>query len=38
VIDLVRAFPRSKVIGCSTAGEIFGAKVGDDSLVVAVAR
>ncbi|HEY0133050.1 MAG TPA: FIST N-terminal domain-containing protein [Nannocystis sp.] len=38
VVDLVSAFPRSKVLGCSTAGEIFGAKVGDDSLVVAVAR
>ena len=38
VIDLTRAFPRSKILGCSTAGEIFGAKVGDDGLVVAVAR
>ncbi len=38
VLEVTRAFPRSKVIGCSTAGEIFGAKVDDDSLVVAVAR
>lgn len=38
VIDLTHAFPRSKILGCSTAGEIFGTKVGDDSLVVAVAR
>jgi len=22
--DLVRAFPRSKLLGCSTSGEIFG--------------
>lgn len=36
--DLARAFPRSKVLGCSTAGEIFGTKVLDDSMVVAVAR
>lgn len=36
--DLVQAFPRSKVLGCSTAGEIFGTKVLDDSIVVAVAR
>lgn len=38
LVDLARAFPRSKVIGCSTAGEIFGAKISDDSLAVAVAR
>ena len=44
LIDLAGAFPRSRVIGCSTAGEIFGSQggqragVGDDSLVVAVAR
>lgn len=36
--DLTRAFPRSKVLGCSTSGEIFGTKVLDDSMVVAVAR
>ncbi|MBA3548551.1 MAG: hypothetical protein H0T76_18870, partial [Nannocystis sp.] len=36
--DLVQGFPRSKVLGCSTAGEIFGTKVLDDSIVVAVAR
>jgi len=38
LIELARAFPRSKVLGCSTAGEIFGTKVLDDSMVVAVAR
>lgn len=36
--DLAQGFPRSKVLGCSTAGEIFGTKVLDDSIVVAVAR
>lgn len=36
--ELARTYPRSHVIGCSTSGEIFGTKVVDDSLVVAVAR
>jgi len=36
--DLIRGFPRSHVLGCSTAGEIFGTKVLDDSIVLAVAR
>jgi hypothetical protein len=35
---LVAAFPTSKVIGCSTAGEIYGASIVDQSLTVAVAR
>jgi hypothetical protein len=34
--ELRRAYPRSHVIGCSTAGEIFGSDVNDDSLSVAV--
>lgn len=38
LLDLTRGFPRSTVLGCSTAGEIFGTKVLDDSMVVAVAR
>lgn len=38
LVDLVRAFPRAKVLGCSTAGEIFASKVLDDSVIVAVAR
>jgi len=38
LVDLVRAFPRSRVLGCSTAGEIFANKVLDDSVIVAVAR
>lgn len=36
--DLTAAFPRSLVVGCSTAGEIAGDAVQDDSLSVAVAR
>ncbi|MFO0737582.1 MAG: FIST N-terminal domain-containing protein [Labilithrix sp.] len=36
--ELVAAFPRSHVVGCSSAGEIFGARVNDQSLSVAVAR
>jgi hypothetical protein len=35
---LVRAFPTSAVMGCSTAGEIMGDTVADGSVVVAVAR
>lgn len=36
--ELARAYPSSHVVGCSSAGEIFGTKVFDDSLAVAVAR
>lgn len=35
--ELRRAFPAAKFLGCSTAGEIDGAQVNDDTLVVAVA-
>ena len=35
---LLRAFPRSHKLGCSTAGEIAGAEVLDGSIVVAIAR
>lgn len=34
--ELAAAFPRSALIGCSTAGEIAGAQVSDASLSVAV--
>jgi hypothetical protein len=34
---LFAAFPQAKVVGCSTAGEICGATVRDESLTVAVA-
>jgi hypothetical protein len=36
--DLVAVFPRASVIGCSTAGEIFGTTLTDSSLSVAVAQ
>lgn len=36
--ELVARFGRSHVIGCSTAGEIFGTALTDNSLSVAVAR
>lgn len=36
--ELQRAFPRAHHLGCSTAGEIHGATVRDDSLSVAVVR
>jgi len=36
--ELRRAYPRSHVLGCSTAGEIFGDSVNDDSLSVAVMK
>jgi hypothetical protein len=35
---LANAYPSSHLIGCSTAGEIFGTQLWDDSLAVAVAR
>jgi len=31
-------YPRSRIVGCSSAGEIHGTRVLDDSLVVAVAK
>ncbi len=36
--DVRRALPKSHLIGCSTAGEIHGGGVFDESLVLAVAR
>jgi hypothetical protein len=36
--DLKRRFPSSHVVGCSTAGEITGTAVKDDSIVVAAMR
>jgi len=34
--ELASAFPRSAIIGCSSAGEIHGSSVADGTLVVAV--
>ena len=36
--ELVEAYPESHVIGCSTAGEIMGTTVRDNSLAVAVVQ
>jgi hypothetical protein len=36
--ELRAAYPRSRIVGCSSAGEIAGARVHDGSLSVAVAR
>jgi len=36
--ELVSAYPSSVVVGCSSAGEIHGAHISDDSLSVAVVR
>ncbi|MEA2697070.1 MAG: hypothetical protein QOI66_1341 [Myxococcales bacterium] len=36
--ELIAAYPRSRVLGCSTAGEIFGRTINDESLSVAVTR
>jgi hypothetical protein len=36
--ELVAAYPKSKLIGCSTSGEIAGSLVSDASLTVAVIR
>ncbi|MEQ1570878.1 MAG: FIST N-terminal domain-containing protein, partial [Myxococcota bacterium] len=38
LFELSAAFPRSKVLGCSGAGEIIGGEVRDGILTVAVAR
>jgi hypothetical protein len=34
--ELVRAYPNSHVVGCSTSGEIFDTSLSDDTLSVAV--
>jgi len=36
--DVMRAFPRAHVLGCSTSGEIHGTEIHDDSVITAVAR
>jgi hypothetical protein len=38
VEEVIAAYPRARVLGCSTSGEVHGTRVHDDSLVVAVAR
>lgn len=36
--DLLATFPKSRVVGCSTAGEIHGSLLSDDTFSVAVAK
>jgi hypothetical protein len=36
--ELVAAYPRARVVGCSSSGEIAGTQVSDETLSVAVAR
>jgi hypothetical protein len=38
ILELATAYPRSVLVGCSTAGEIMADTITDDSLTVAVAR
>lgn len=38
IAEVVRAFPRSVVTGCSTSGEILGATIHDRSVVVAILK
>ncbi|MEO8964276.1 MAG: FIST N-terminal domain-containing protein [Gammaproteobacteria bacterium] len=36
--QLKENFPAAKMIGCSTAGEIFGSAISDNTIVVAIAK
>jgi hypothetical protein len=38
ILELSARYPESHIIGCSTAGEILGDGIADESLAVAVAR
>ncbi len=38
IVELSEHYPKSKIIGCSTAGEIFGPSVYDHSISVAVVK
>ncbi len=38
ILELVQAFPKSMLTGCSSAGEIFGPKINDNSISVAVMK
>ncbi len=38
ITELCNAYPASTILGCSTAGEIAGPRVNDDSISVAVIR
>lgn len=36
--EIIRAYPHSHVVGCSSSGEIFGTGISDDSLAVSVVQ
>jgi len=38
IFDVVKALPTSVILGCSTAGEILGTRVQDDTLVVTLVQ
>jgi len=38
IFEVMKALPTAVILGCSTAGEIFGTRVQDDTLVVALVR
>ena len=38
VQQVIDAYPRSRIMGCSSSGEIHGTRILDDSLAVAVAK
>lgn len=38
IIELSKHYPKSKIVGCSSAGEIAGPYVSDDSISVAVVK
>ncbi len=38
LLDLAKSYPKSSIIGCSTAGEISGSLINDHSLSVAVIK
>lgn len=38
LLELLGAYPRAHIVGCSTSGQIFGTRVSDQSVAVAVAR
>jgi hypothetical protein len=38
IYELIRAYPLAQIVGCSTAGEIFGTIIQDETLSVAVIR
>lgn len=38
IAEVVLTYPNSAVVGCSTAGEILGEQVHDDSVTVSIAR